>query len=234
MNEIDTSQGKLRFERKPLRTAKRIKIRVDGRRKITVFAEPSVKKSEIESTLGKKAKWIFEKLQLVEEHKQMVPKHEFVSGESFFLKGRLYRLKIIKAKEERVGTDTSRIFCSTPNRKSVLVKKMLVKWYQKVALEYISNRVARLQVKFKRKPTRVFVRNQMARWGSCSMSGQLRFNWRLIMAPPSVIDYVIVHELVHLQEKNHTKRYWEMLKGAMPNYVEKKEWLRLNGCQLKL
>ncbi len=231
---IDTDQGRIGFERRRSDSTRAIKIRVDAKRKVTVFAAPKVSKSEVESTVKKKAKWIFKKLQLIEENKIRIPRYEFISGESFLLKGKLYRLKVIKSKKEGIRNDTSRIFCMTSNRKSALVKKILVEWYKRTALEHISGRVARLQGKFRKKPGRIFVRDQAARWGSCSKSDQLRFNWRIIMAPSSVIDYVIVHELAHVQEKNHTERFWELLEAAMPNYEQKKIWLRVYGGGLRI
>jgi hypothetical protein len=72
------------------------------------------------------------------------------------------------------------------------------------------------------------------RWGSCGSSGSLNFPWRLVMAPLDVIDYVIVHELVHLRIRNHSKRYWEAVKRIMPDYKARLDWLKQNGHRLQL
>ena len=72
------------------------------------------------------------------------------------------------------------------------------------------------------------------RWGSCTKEGSLNFNWKIAMAPISVIDYVIVHEIVHLQEHTHNEKFWKEILKLMPNYLEKKEWLRLNGRKLDI
>ncbi len=68
--------------------------------------------------------------------------------------------------------------------------------------------------------------NASTRWGSCSPRGNLRFSWRLVMAPPEVLDYVVVHELAHLRELNHSKRFWALVKAAAPHFLEAKKWLR--------
>lgn len=73
-----------------------------------------------------------------------------------------------------------------------------------------------------------------SKWGSCSRTNQLRFNWRIVMAKTSIIDYVIVHELCHLVHKNHSKEYWNLLRTMMPDYEKKKEWLRVNGKMLEM
>jgi predicted metal-dependent hydrolase len=76
------------------------------------------------------------------------------------------------------------------------------------------------------------IKDQKTRWGSCSKSGNLNFNWRLILAPDWVLDYVIVHELCHLVELNHSARFWRLVQHAFPRYQEAKAWLRENGSSL--
>ena len=76
---------------------------------------------------------------------------------------------------------------------------------------------------------RVSIRDQKTRWGSCSAEGNLNFNWRLIMAPPGVMDYVVVHELAHRKEMNHSRNFWKVVEEAMPDYRKYKAWLKENG-----
>jgi len=81
---------------------------------------------------------------------------------------------------------------------------------------------------------RIKITNALKTWGSCSHQGNLNFTWRLIMAPLNVVDYVVVHELIHLDEKNHSRTFWEKVEILMPGYKEHKEWLKKNGHILKL
>ena len=80
----------------------------------------------------------------------------------------------------------------------------------------------------------VKVREYKARWGSCSNNGDISFNWRLIMAPPKIIEYVIIHELMHIKEHNHSPKYWNYVKSLYPNINEAKEWLMYNGQTLNI
>ena len=76
------------------------------------------------------------------------------------------------------------------------------------------------------------LRNQRTRWASCSVQRTLSFNWRLVMAPPDVIDYVVIHELAHLRERNHTRRFWQLVRQYDPDYEQHVEWLKENSVRL--
>jgi predicted metal-dependent hydrolase len=92
--------------------------------------------------------------------------------------------------------------------------------------------VEREASRLKLAPRSVAVRDQRTRWGSCSAKGNLSFSWRLIMAPPQVLEYVVVHELSHLREASHSKRYWQILEAAFPGWQEPARWLRENGHEV--
>ncbi|MDQ3823259.1 MAG: M48 family metallopeptidase, partial [Actinomycetota bacterium] len=87
---------------------------------------------------------------------------------------------------------------------------------------------ARLGVAYER----IAIRDQRTRWGSCSRRGTLSFNWRLVLAPTGVLEYVVVHELCHLREPNHSRRFWALLESARPGYRAERQWLRRHGWEL--
>ncbi len=212
-------------------------IRINSEKKVSVFVPAGISEKEIIEIVRKKSKWIIDKFNRIDELKWPSKKPEYVSGESFLFKGKLLRLKIAKVRmpeHETVHTDTSTLFCRTMDKSEAKVQKMLMGWYVEMAKEYLSRRTQRIASKMRKAPRTVFVRNQLCRWGSCTKSGDILLNWRIIMALPSVIDYVIVHELAHLEEKKHSKKFWKTIKAVMPKYEEKKDWLRVNGPLLRL
>lgn len=102
------------------------------------------------------------------------------------------------------------------------------------ALERIRERLQYYAPRLGVSPGRVAIREQKTRWGSCSGKGNLNFNWKLIMAPPPVLDYVVIHELCHLREFNHSPRFWALVEGQMPDYRAWKKWLEAHRDDLYL
>ena len=112
------------------------------------------------------------------------------------------------------------------------IKRRLVEWYKKEARTKYKERVERYRKKLGVTYNKIYIRDQKTRWGSCSNKGNLNFNWRLIMASPSILDYIVVHELAHLVHANHGDDFWKLVESVIPDYREKREWLRVNGYKL--
>lgn len=112
--------------------------------------------------------------------------------------------------------------------------EILEKRYRNAARAQLESRVAYYHKRTGGRYTSITVRDQKTRWGSCSSRGTLSFNYRLIFAPPAVLDYVVVHELCHLTHMNHSKAFWNMVGSVMPDYRIQKQWLREHGHELTL
>lgn len=110
----------------------------------------------------------------------------------------------------------------------------LVNKHKKYARKIFESRVAYFQQFTGGNYTSITIRDQKTRWGSCSGRGTLSFNWRLILAPPEILDYVVVHELCHLTHMNHSKEFWELVESVIPDYKAKRKWLKENGHTLRL
>ena len=106
--------------------------------------------------------------------------------------------------------------------------------YRKSARQIFEKRVAYYHTITGGHYTSITVRDQRSRWGSCSSRGTLSFNYRLVFAPPKVLDYVVVHELCHLTHMNHSKNFWSMVASVMPDYKDCKNWLKEHGNELTL
>jgi predicted metal-dependent hydrolase len=111
---------------------------------------------------------------------------------------------------------------------------VFTQWYKEQAYEVIEKRVNVFSYQYGFSPRQVKISSARTRWGSCSPNGTLNFSWRLVMAPLEVIDYVVVHELAHLHVKDHSSRFWQEVEKIMPDYKDRRKWLRIHGEKLSL
>jgi predicted metal-dependent hydrolase len=114
------------------------------------------------------------------------------------------------------------------------IRQAFISWYREHADKKVKERVEKYKNMIGVNPNRVRVKKQKKRWGSCSSRGNLNFNWKLIMAPMEIIDYLVVHEMAHLIYPNHSRDYWELVETIIPDYKERQEWLRINGNRLTI
>jgi predicted metal-dependent hydrolase len=114
------------------------------------------------------------------------------------------------------------------------VGEALAKWYRRRAAERLGASVARWVAIIGATPKRVLVADQRRRWGSCAADGTLRFNWRIVMADPALLDYVVVHELAHLKQRNHSSAFWAEVAAWMPDYQVRRAQLKESGQRFEL
>jgi len=234
---IQFGNKKINFEIKRGNRERSVTIHVRPGTEVTVLAAQNLNEEKIRMILQKKARWIIEKQEQLRNHGDSNPAKEFVSGESFLYLGRNYRLKVVKSS---AGSDgkcklvNGRLLVETnekPDSESqkVAVRKALIEWYLEHAENKIKERVNRFALQIGKWPASVEIKNQARRWGSCSHNGMVRLNWKIIMAPLSVIDYVIVHELCHLVYPQHSSQFWQKVQSIIPNYKKRRDWLKGNG-----
>jgi len=123
---------------------------------------------------------------------------------------------------------------TVPNEDAESLKTALEAWYRSKAREVVDKRLNYYQSLVGKSPHQVRIKEQKCRWGSCSSKGNLNFNWRVIMAPLPVLDYIIVHELCHLVHLNHSREFWDLVGSIMPDYKERRDWLKRNGARMVL
>jgi len=204
-------------------------VQRDGR--LVVRAPIGATDEQIFAVVQKKNGWIHSKQETVLSTYPQVIEKEFVNGEGFWYLGTSYRMRIVDDASCPLELDT---FFLLDRSALPLAREVFTNWYKDRALLVISERVAWYAAKNGIDFKQVKITSAQTRWGSCSSKGILSFAWRLIMAPVPVIDYVVVHELVHLLEKNHGKAFWAKVKSIMPDYKQKIEWLDVNGQLLNL
>jgi len=222
------------FEYKIVRSPKRktLTITVERDRSIIVHAPEGAPEETVNRLVDKKRQWIFDKIHHVQKYRDQVhpPGKEVVSGESAPYLGRDYRIEIAETQSGEV--EFSRGFL-VPASYQGRRREALKSWYIARANEMILARVDQtargLGVMFK---AAKIVDNQY-RWGSCTPNGTVNFNWRLVKAPIFVIDYVVVHELAHLIENNHTSKFWNIVRASTPTVEKAKAWLKEHGQVLE-
>ncbi len=240
MEHITYGSRKIKFNVKRGRRKKTVALQIQPNSTVVVLSPYFLDKDKIKEIVQKRARWIIQKQEKIKKLNAEMPKKEFVSGESFPYLGREYRLKVIKSKDKKscpCKLMSGRFFVEINNKfsgrvASKIVKEKLLEWYIERAKEKINERSQRYSSLIGIIPQKIIIRNQEKRWGSCSYSAALRFNWKVIMAPLSVLDYVIVHELCHLLIKNHSDKFWNKLSSIVPDYKKKRQWLRENSYLL--
>ena len=220
---------------------KTIGIIVDKNGEVKVHAPFCASEKQVCEAVKKKADWIIKKVNEVTERNLNVECRQFVSGEKFLYLGKEYTLEIVEKdlskSEVLILEDTMAVYISkglyAESRKQA-IKEALIKWYRQRFSEIVSQRMEKYSLQVKATPCKVVVKDQKTLWGSCSQRGNINLNWRLVMAPLPVIDYVIVHELCHLKVMNHSKSYWNLVESIIPDYRKMRGWLKKNGNRLTI
>jgi predicted metal-dependent hydrolase len=211
---------------------KKLTITVERDRSVIVHAPERTSEETIQQVVDARRPWLFEKLRHPQKYmdRPHAPGKELVNGESALYLGRGYRIEVKETASGKI--EFSHRFLVPPAHKANR-REALRDWYIARAKEKILARVephARgLGVEF----AAAKIVDNRYRWGSCTNNDNISFNWRLIKAPMFVIDYVIVHELAHLIEANHTTRFWSIVRAKTPTMEKAKAWLKEHGQDLE-
>jgi predicted metal-dependent hydrolase len=220
---------------------KTVGIYIDPERGVIVRSPRFLRIDNIKEIVRKRARWIIAKQEFLKNHSHLLGSvKEFVSGEAFPYLGKQYRLKVVKSsteKEEECKLVNGR-FLVEVNRdlkgESVKrnVKKALIQWYVAHAEEKIPERIKLYSRQIGKWPERIEIKNHKRRWGSCSPGGVIRFNWKIVMTPVTIVDYVIVHELCHLIYHHHSSQFWQKVQTIIPDYTKRRNTLKEYSFQL--
>ncbi len=210
--------------------ARRLTLRVSRTRRAVIVTIPvQCDLDEAGSFVSRNIDWVRERLNSLPDP---VP---FANGAVMPLRGEPHRVVFTGAARTRIVTVVAvagqwpEIHVPGPRN---LAPKRLRSWLFDEAKRDLDVRVAFHAARLRLKAKRVAVRDQTSRWGSCSTTALLSFSWRLILAPPHVLDYVAAHEVAHLAEMNHGARFWALVKQALPNFETSMRWLQIYGLDL--
>jgi predicted metal-dependent hydrolase len=180
--------------------------------------------------LKENAAWVVDQQRKYDTYREQVPDRTFEAGACFPFLGQDRELVIESRRNHEVNEDSIRLRKSAVEQSSV--KRVLENFYRSRARDYLTDRTDYYAERMSVEYEKVELRNQRTRWGSCSTGGTISLNWRIIMAPPEVVDYLVVHELAHLTEQHHGREFWQLVGEHVPNYKEKAEWLEQNSVRL--
>ena len=216
------------LERRPRRTVG-LKITENG---LVVHAPKRIFEFQLNQILQEKSSWILKKLQAREANQ--VEKIQWVDGEHLLYLGNDIQLNIMQNSSNKAlifDQNTLTIAALQPNNHGVLARKV-IQWYKKQAVIDFSRRLEILAAKLGVPTPPLTLSNAQSRWGSCNSRGQVRLSWRLLQAPPHIINYVICHELAHLKQMNHSPKFYAVVEQLFPNYKAAEKELKALSPQL--
>lgn len=220
--------------------ARTVRLRIDAKNGLQLVVPHTARGLNVEAILTDSADWILKHTAKIEQVKST--ERKYVTGETLPYLGREWPLEVIEKRAGKLVTVThtdSSIRVSVPaeipaSDRPAAVRTALELWYRRQAKEYLGPRVAHLARRYGFEYQRISIKGQSTRWGSCSTNRNLNFNYRLMMTPPAVVDYVIIHELCHLREMNHSPRFWALVAKYCPDYQQGLKYLKTHSACLVL
>jgi len=212
-------------------SARRMTLRVSRTQRAVIMTLPhQCDLQQADAFLNSHLDWVRERLGSIPEPQP------FKDGAQIPFRGQAHRIRFIPNRRGRgvvtIGAGANGHPVLQVHGEAEHCARRLKDWLTAAARRDITDRVAWHATRLKLQPNRITIRDQVSRWGSCSSSGNLSFSWRLIMAPPDVLDYVAAHEVAHLAEMNHGPRFWELVRKTCPGMDEARAWLDLQGADL--
>ncbi len=199
-------------------------VQPDGR--LVVRAPLRTSQKIIEAFVSSKSDWIEKSRQSQQARRKFFPKRHFSPGEFFWYLGKQYPLELVRPQRPALQFHLS---FDLDERYAPQAKKRFESWYREQARLFLTERVQYFANLYKFQYLQIKITSARTRWGSCSGRGTISFAWRLIMAPPEIIDYVVLHELAHTVHHNHSHEFWHLVQSMQPDYAAKRKWLKQNS-----
>ncbi len=204
---------------------------------ITVHPPKGYSPEQIDAVVESKRMWIYRNLAEWRDLNATAVVREWVNGETFLYLGRSYRLSLVAEQNDTLKLKKGR-FCLqrslVDEAGEAAAQRAFEAFYITKGEKRIRERVAFFAPKVGVKPLQIVVKEIGFRWASCTTSKTLNFHWKSMMAPPKIIDYMVVHELCHLHIRNHSNAFWNEVDKVLPDYRERKIWLKKHGAGLSL
>lgn len=234
INAVTTLEGqKISYQIVQSKRARRMRITVSSGG-VTVTLPYGLKVIEAERMIQQNAGWILEQLKRVS--KKMAAGSR-LPVDVVLLRGKPYKIEIIeetqRASRIHISEGREKLLARVPAGSKQSPRSLVEPWLKQQARKEIETVVNDQAARMNLRVNSISIRDQRTRWGSCSSKGNLSFNWRLVMAPPAVLEYVVIHELAHMRQPNHSPAFWNVVAQYAPNYQIQRQWLRKNAAALR-
>jgi predicted metal-dependent hydrolase len=223
------------FDVKLITSPRRVKVTLKVSSKgVFLHIPPKLPMTIVHNVIAERTDWI--KQQLAKQPEPQ-PERQWRQGETLSLFGQKHELHLEqKADSPSVRLTGHTIILSGRLHRIGLKtrRQSIVNWYKEQATIYLNKRTEELSQQIGLTPKSITIKTYKARWGSCNIRGEIQYNWQIMQTPPSVIDYLIIHELCHLKHHNHGKVFWRLVEQHFPKFRQEQAWLKQNGHKLQL
>lgn len=213
--------------------AKNIRI-VVGPEGVTVTIPERTAERHAHAFVRERAQWIERSLARFAAEREAIEARTLADGTAVPFLGSELTVRLLEGPSGRVTLKGDELRVRVPDHARETVAEALERWYRRQAKAIFSERLDAVVARNGTSYARVAIRDQKTRWGSCSTSGTISFNWRLLLAPEAVLDYVVEHEAAHIEVRDHSPRFWALMEERVPDWRSSRDWLRRHGGTLRL
>lgn len=229
--------GDIEYKLLPGSQRKTTDIVIERNGQVTVRPPSEYSAEQVDAVVESKRMWIYRNLAEWKDLNASAVVREWVNGETFLYLGRAHRLSLVSGQGADLKLKDGR-FCLdrhlVEKDGQAAARNAFENYFREKGIRRLNERVAFYAPRVGVEIPNVKVKEMGYRWASCGKTGTLNFHWKCMMAPSKIIDYVVVHELCHLHHRNHDDAYWNEVDKVMPDYRERKDWLKRHGASLDL
>ena len=221
------------------RSARRRTVSLEVRdAQLLVRAPVGIAERDLDRFVRQKSDWIARKVRAQQQMLARIPEYRYVSGTRLPFMGQQLTLSVTmgsRGRVEQVG-DRLAVCCSRRSRlePEAQARRLVQGWYQEQGLERLRAKTDALTRQMELSHSGVRVRVTRSKWGHCTRSGEIQYNWQILLAPEAVVDYLVAHEVCHLRHMNHSRAFWQLVGQVCPDYLRQRDWLKANGRCLVL
>jgi len=223
----DLKYGQHKIDYKVRRSSRAKNARIDVKMDMIRVVVPKRSNIDPEELLQDNIKWVLEKKERFEEYREKIPDRTIEVGEEISILGQPREIRLKNCPSHQVTEDA--IIVSERYLRDKSIKEKVKEILREKAREVINKKVEIYARRIREQVNKVYIRDQKTKWGSCSSKNNLSFNWRLILGPEYVLEYVVVHEMIHLENKKHNNSFWSRVSDIYPEYKKGYNWLKENS-----